>query len=99
MNKFRIKHLIRFCVHPFVHVYDIVTPTDNREEPVNLHKLSVLRRKSDGKYYRGSRWWTWCNNPRHAGWLDYEYWTTFITWKLDRKNIEYELIPLTHLEI
>lgn len=42
-----------------------------------------LRRKSDGRFYRGARFWRWCRSWRHAAFLEKSFWKTFVLPKID----------------
>jgi hypothetical protein len=55
-----------------------------------------LRRKSDGKFYRGARFWRWCSNWRDAAVLDESFWETFIVHTLIEKALkdEYTFVTL-----
>lgn len=52
--------------------------------------MMILRRISDGKYYRGAIIWEWCRHRRHAAKLPKHFWEEFVIPKID---CEYELLP------
>jgi|WetSurMetagenome_2_1015567.scaffolds.fasta_scaffold63160_5 hypothetical protein len=54
-----------------------------------------LRRRSDGKFYRGAKLWKWCKSWRHAAVLQHNFWNGFVT-----PNIEdqYDLLTLDDIE-
>lgn len=46
--------------------------------PSEIENLFVLRRKSDGKFYRGAKWWKWTKRWRGAAVLTKGFWNTFV---------------------
>lgn len=58
------------------------------------HKM-FLRRRSDGKFYRGARLWRWCRSWRYAAVLQEKFWRGFVT-----PNIrdQYDLVTLDEIE-
>jgi len=55
--------------------------------------MCFLRRKSDGKFYRGARFWKWTRSWRHAAVLDKSFWNAIVLPKLtyDNPSEMYEL--------
>lgn len=39
-----------------------------------INCVYVCRRRSDGKYYRGAKWWKWTRFWRMAAMLNTEWW-------------------------
>ncbi len=54
-----------------------------------------LRRKSDGKFYRGARLWKWCRSWRNAAVLPELFWKEFLARKI---NCEYELVSIEEID-
>ena len=63
-----------------------------------MHKklkiIKFLKRKSDGKFYRGAKFWKWCASWRNAAALDEEFWETYI---IDKITCEFELVTLAQI--
>ena len=89
-----IKRLARFLTHPFLQLYDAVTP---EEANGRAYDLCVLMRTDNGKYYRGSRWWAWCNRFGNAAYLSRDFFKEFICYQLDKRNIKYLIINIPDL--
>jgi hypothetical protein len=56
--------------------------------------VKFLRRKSDGKFYRGARFWIWCRSWRNASALHESFWNTFI---IDKIKYDFELVTLDEI--
>lgn len=54
-------------------------------------KLYFLRRKTDGKFYRGAKFWKWTKSWRRAALLPEYFWVAFVIPKI---KDEYELLIL-----
>jgi hypothetical protein len=54
-----------------------------------------LRRKSDGKFYRGAKCWRWCRSWRNAAVLSESFWITFVVSKI---KDDYDLVTLDDIE-
>lgn len=52
-----------------------------------------LRRKSDGKYCRGARFYFWCTKAKYAAKLPMSYWNWWLSFDPKQvKGIEFEFI-------
>ncbi len=61
----------------------------DKGENVNMKKL--LRRKKDGKFYRGAKLWPWCKNWRNAAVLSEKFWLSTVVKTI---KYDYELVTL-----
>lgn len=56
---------------------------------------AFLRRRSDGKFFRGARWWRWCKSWRSAAVLPIGFWERWIFPKLkdaEVKDVEFAFL-------
>lgn len=62
-------------------------------------KDAYVLQDDKGRFYRGQIGWKWCKDPRFAAYLDKDFWDSFITWELERKGVQFELIKLTRIRL